>query len=90
MAATPESGIFFFKTNGHNHDGVNSSVIDTKYYSIFDFDLSSTAPDSNLAVTKRRGIHKVEFESYIVTLVKSQITNALSKRIKACETALGL
>jgi len=90
MASIPESGVFFFKANGHNHDGIGSSVIDTKYYSIFDFDLSSVAPDSNLAVTKRRIAHKAEFESYIMTLVKSQITDALSKRIKACETALGL
>lgn len=33
-----ESGIYFFPGGGHNHDGENSSLVDTSAYSIFDFE----------------------------------------------------
>lgn len=36
-----EIGLYFFPNGGHDHDGVNSSLIDTSAYSIFDFEWST-------------------------------------------------
>lgn len=90
MTGTPESGVFFFKTNGHSHDGQNSSFIDTNNYSIFDFSISLIATNKDPKINLRRTNNELIFKRYIMNIVYKDIGADLIARIKKLENALGI
>jgi len=72
-SGVPESGIVFFKGGGHSHDGVNSSPINTSYYSIFDFNLSVSTTNADSAREYNRSVNRETFNQYIQSFISSQV-----------------
>lgn len=74
MASTiSESLVIFFRENGHSHDGVGSSPINTNIYSIFDFTTDLSSPFSNSAVQSRRALNQEKFDRYIESIISKNI-----------------
>ena len=72
-SSTPETGIRFFRSGGHKHDGVTSSLIDFSKFSIFDFgtDVSLNGTDGNRELTRIN--NQIRFDSYIANFISTQI-----------------
>jgi hypothetical protein len=70
-SAISESGIVFFASGGHSHDGVGSSIIDTSKYSIFDFGfgLVGTNPDR----INKQTINQTAFKNFIIQTVNESV-----------------
>jgi len=69
--AISESGIVFFSAGGHNHDGVNSSIIDTTKYSIFDFAFSVFG--SNQDRVANQIVNQSGFRNFIIKTVNESV-----------------
>lgn len=65
-----ESSIYFFPGGGHNHDGVNSSLIDTSAYSIFDFDFGNIGGPNRVY---RQELNQNGFKQFIIATVNASI-----------------
>jgi hypothetical protein len=72
-SSTPESGIRFFRSGGHNHDGVSSSLIDSSKYSIFDFGTDVTTSNQDNARELSRTNNRNRFDQYIANFISTQI-----------------
>jgi hypothetical protein len=72
-SSTPESGIRFFRSGGHNHDGVSSSLIDFSKYSIFDFGTDVTTSNQDNARELSRTNNRNKFDQYIANFISTQI-----------------
>jgi hypothetical protein len=72
-SSTPESGIRFFRSGGHNHDGVSSSLIDFSKYSIFDFGTDVTTSNQDNARELSRTNNRNRFDQYIANFISTQI-----------------
>lgn len=68
-----ESLVIFFRENGHSHDGVGSSPINTNIYSIFDFTTDLSSPFGNSAVQSRRALNQEKFDRYIESIISKKI-----------------
>lgn len=68
---TTETGIAFFSAGGHSHDGVNSSIIDTTKYSIFDFNFGQIS--TNTARIKNQNKNERAFRDFIVKTVNQTV-----------------
>jgi len=68
-----ESAIRFFRSGGHKHDGVSSSLIDFSKYSIFDFgtDNSTSGQDAQRDITRQNNQNR--FNQYIANFISTQI-----------------
>lgn len=68
-----ESGIRFFRSGGHNHDGISSSLIDFSKYSIFDFgtDNNTSGQDAQRDITRQNNQNR--FNQYIANFISTQI-----------------
>jgi len=65
-----ESGVYFFSGGGHNHDGENSSLIDTNAYSLFDFNFGFQGGPSRLY---RQSLNLDGFKQLVVNTVNESI-----------------
>jgi hypothetical protein len=66
-----ETGIAFFSAGGHNHDGINSSIIDTTKYSIFDFNFGLIS--TNSARLNNQGRNEQAFKDFIIRTVNQSV-----------------
>lgn len=73
MAVTAENGILFFPGGGHNHNGENSSPIDTTGYSIFDFGVGIQTNNFDTNREYSRTLNQESFNQYIASFISSQI-----------------
>ena len=71
--STSESVIRFFRSGGHKHDGISSSLIDYTKYSIFDFgtDVSTSGQDAARELTRENNQNR--FNQYIANFISTQI-----------------
>jgi len=69
--AISESGIVFFSAGGHSHDGINSSIIDTSKYSIFDFGFGLVG--SNQDRIQKQIINQTGFKNFIIKTVNESV-----------------
>jgi len=71
--STSESAIRFFRSGGHKHDGVSSSLIDFSKYSIFDFgtDNTTSGQDAQRDITRQNNQNR--FNQYIANFISTQI-----------------
>jgi hypothetical protein len=68
-----ETSISFQRAGGHRHDGINSSLIDSSKYSIFDFDTSSTTNGEDRARDLNRQNNRSRFDQYIANFISTQV-----------------
>jgi hypothetical protein len=69
--AISESGIVFFSAGGHDHDGINSSIIKTGNYSIFDFGFGLVG--NNQARIAQQELNQTAFKNYIIKTVNESV-----------------
>jgi hypothetical protein len=65
-----ESSVYFFSGGGHNHDGDNSSLINTSAYSIFDFDFGNIGGPNRVY---RQELNQNGFKQFIIATINSSI-----------------
>lgn len=73
VSPTPETKITFFKSSGHNHDGITSSIIDTSKYSIFDFGTDITTGSQDRTRETSRTNNRSRFDQYISNFISTQV-----------------
>lgn len=66
-----ETGVVFFSAGGHSHDGVNSSIIDTTKYSIFDFNVGQLYTTRNRQRIQQK--NELSLRSYIIDIVNTSV-----------------
>jgi hypothetical protein len=66
-----EGQITFKRVQGHKHDGILSTLIDTSKYSIFDFIVAENATDSSRASSQAN--RKEMFKSFIISTVEDRV-----------------
>ena len=71
--STPETNIRFFRSGGHKHDGVSSSLIDFSKYSIFDFNTDVSLNNTDSARESTRTNNQNRFNKYIANFISTQI-----------------
>jgi hypothetical protein len=71
--STPESNIRFFRSGGHKHDGISSSLIDFSKYSIFDFNTDISLNNTDNARENIRINNQNRFDQYIANFISTQI-----------------
>ena len=77
-----ENQVVFRRDVGHNHDGLTSSLIDYKKYSVFDFvPFPIAAPNSPRRVFQDNNVRS--FKSFIVSAVEERVLNPQGIRIQA-------
>lgn len=69
--AVSESGIVYFKAGGHSHDGINSTLIDTKKYSLFDFSVGQQQGSQDRITNQSR--NEQSFKEYVIKLVNQSV-----------------
>lgn len=67
--AIAESAVAFYSAGGHSHDGINSSIIDTTKYSIFDFSVGRVSTNSARVSNQDRNIQGLK--DFIISTVNS-------------------
>jgi len=73
ISPVPETKVTFFKSSGHKHDGVTSSIIDTSKYSIFDFGTDITTGSQDRARELTRTNNQNRFNQYIANFISTQV-----------------
>lgn len=68
-----ENSIIFRKTNGHSHNGTNSSLIDTSKYSVFDFATFTSNENSEPSRNIRQENNKILLKKFIVSSVEEVV-----------------
>jgi hypothetical protein len=66
-----ETGIAFFSAGGHSHDGINSSIIDTTKYSIFDFNFGLIS--TNSARINNQTKNERAFRDFIMKVINQSV-----------------
>ena len=77
VAAINEGKITFKRVEGHKHDGITSSLIDTSKYSMFDFIASETNQ------TAKQQNNKNVLKRLIVSTIEERVLNPQGIRIQA-------
>jgi len=65
-----ENGVSFFGAGGHTHNGVNSSLINTSSYSLFDFSPNYVGAQNR--ISRQQG-NRTAMEDFIVRVVNSRV-----------------
>ena len=76
-----EGQVTFKKVQGHNHDGILSTLIDTKRYSIFDFTVTENAKDQHRASLQRNNQRMLK--TFIIDTIEGRVLNPEGIRIQA-------
>jgi hypothetical protein len=65
-----ENSLSFFGAGGHSHDGANSTLIDTRRYSLFDFSLGYKGSQTRI---NAQSTNQGAFEEYVIRIVNQQV-----------------
>lgn len=65
-----ENGVSFFGAGGHSHNGVNSTLIDTNSYSIFDFKLGYVGSPTRISAQQT---NMTALEDWVVRTINSKV-----------------
>ena len=76
-----EGQVIFKRTSGHTHDGLLSSLIDTKKYSMFDFVPAPLSSDPTRVAFQEN--NQNIFKSFIVSTIEERVLNPKGIRIQA-------
>jgi hypothetical protein len=76
-----EGQVTFKRVQGHNHDGLLSTLIDTKRYSIFDFTVTENAKDQDRASLQRNNQRMLK--TFIIDTIEGRVLNPEGIRIQA-------
>ena len=76
-----EGQVIFKRTSGHTHDGLLSSLIDTKKYSMFDFVPAPLSSDPTRVAFQEN--NRNIFKSFIVSTIEERVLNPKGIRIQA-------
>ena len=76
-----ENTIVFFPAGGHSHDGLNSSLISTEAYSLYDFTPSFVNNTQNQTRSVRQENNRIAFESLIVRIVNQSVLDPAGIRL---------
>ncbi len=74
-----EGQVSFKRVQGHTHDGIISSLIDTSKYSIFDF----AATENSAERASKQSNNKKMLKTFIVSTVEERILNPQGIRLQA-------
>lgn len=66
-----ETGVVFFSAGGHSHNGLDSSLIDTRSYSIFDFNFGRLY--TTRTREKEQQKNETSLRNYIINVVNSAV-----------------
>lgn len=66
-----ETSVSFFSAGGHNHDGINSSIIDTTRYSVFDFNFGFIGTNSQRVNNQTK--NERAFRDFIIKTVNQSV-----------------
>lgn len=80
-AVISEGQVTFKKVEGHKHDGLTSSLIDTSKYSMFDFVATENAKDATKAAKQQN--NKNVLKTFIIDTVEGRVLNPEGIRIQA-------
>ncbi|MGA1762721.1 MAG: hypothetical protein ACO397_05960 [Gammaproteobacteria bacterium] len=69
--AISETAVAFYDSGGHNHDGINSSLIDTSKYSLFDFNVNTVYSTNQRALAQERNLQS--FKNLVISIVNNNI-----------------
>lgn len=76
-----EGQVTFKGVQGHKHDGITSTLIDTSKYSIFDFIVAENAKDSSRADAQAN--RKKMLKTFIIDTIEERVLNPAGIRIQA-------
>jgi hypothetical protein len=76
-----EGQVIFKRTSGHTHDGLLSSLIDTKKYSMFDFVPAPLSSDPTRVAFQEN--NRNIFKSFIISTIEERVLNPKGIRIQA-------
>lgn len=76
-----EGQITFKGVQGHKHDGILSTLIDTSKYSMFDFIATENAKDANRAARQQN--NKNVLKTFIISTIEGRVLNPEGIRIQA-------
>lgn len=76
-----EGQVTFKRVQGHKHDGLTSSLIDTSKYSIFDFIATENSKDSAIAAKQQN--NKNVLKTFIINTIEGRVLNPEGIRIQA-------
>lgn len=78
--AISENGVSFFGAGGHNHNGVNSTLIDANSYSIFDFKTGYVGSPTRIAIQQ---INASALEDWVVRTINSKVLQPAGLDLKS-------
>lgn len=76
-----EGQVTFKRVEGHKHDGLTSSLIDTSKYSMFDFVATENAKDTSKAAKQQN--NKNVLKTFIIDTIEGRVLNPAGIRIQA-------
>lgn len=76
-----EGQVIFKRSDGHKHDGLTSSLIDTKRYSMFDFVPAPLSSDPARVTFQEN--NKNIFKTFIIDTIEERVLNPKGIRIQA-------
>ena len=76
-----EGQVTFKRVEGHKHDGLTSSLIDTSKYSMFDFIATENAKDASRAAKQQN--NKNTLKTFIISTIEGRVLNPEGIRIQA-------
>lgn len=81
-SGAPETSIVYYSSGGHSHNGVNSTLIDTSKYSIFDFNPSvGVGSDSNRLNSQTTNFNS--FKNFVISTVNDAFISPQGVVIRA-------
>lgn len=76
-----EGQVTFKRVEGHKHDGLTSSLIDTSKYSMFDFVATENSRDATRAAKQQN--NKNVLKTFIIDTIEGRVLNPAGIRIQA-------
>ena len=76
-----EGQVTFKRVEGHKHDGLTSSLIDTSKYSMFDFVATENSKDTAKAAKQKN--NKNVLKTFIIDTIEGRVLNPAGIRIQA-------
>lgn len=71
IVGNPETSIVFYSSGGHDHDGINSSLINTQQYSLLDFNTGLIGVNPQRRSTQERNL--ISLKNLIITTVNENV-----------------
>lgn len=71
ISGQPETSIVFYALGGHDHDGLNSSLINTQQYSILDFNTGTLGDNPKRRLIQEKNL--ISLKNFIVSTVNESV-----------------